>query len=419
MTKAMTMPTTAKEVYDRARQLLDSLPKRKVSATTRWAYAKTVSRMWTEPDLDPLREGDSLDTFYHRRAALHFMARLELESCLEKFGAYAHQGAKKAAESEILVLARLLERLEPALERDPPLANEKSSFDGNASRWRAPGRAYPARGKGSKRHVLKGMPASWRERMFRVAAETGFLYLDVLAVLCLTPARPAEFVPGERPSGRCYGVGVTLSGNRLDITIVPVKSHDGRYGTEQTRITYDIRTAGPAAQHLAALARSGGGSITIAISGTNALRKAVKRLGERTFPDLDIVITPYVFRHQCLADLKQATGSGETVAVAAGHCTDRTQSRYGRFQHGRNRPGFLSAEAARKPSLGHVDRGRQIGAMRRAQLARANAELQNTLGDWMRPEDISAAGLSDQSAFEAKANSGREESKGPVPGPGP
>jgi hypothetical protein len=53
-------------------------------------------------------------------------------------------------------------------------------------------------------------------------------------------------------------------------------------------------------------------------------------------------ITPSVLRNQMIADLEKTLGAGEEVAAAAGHSTDRTQSKYSHYQHGRRRRGYIA-----------------------------------------------------------------------------
>jgi hypothetical protein len=77
-------------------------------------------------------------------------------------------------------------------------------------------------------------------------------------------------------------------------------------------------------------------------------------------PEVGVAITPYVLRHQRLADLKATFGAGEVVASAAGHSTDRTQAKYGSVQHGRKLQGYVSITAARPPRCGNVERARHL-----------------------------------------------------------
>jgi hypothetical protein len=79
----------------------------------------------------------------------------------------------------------------------------------------------------------------------------------------------------------------------------------------------------------------------------------------------DIVITPYVLRHQALADIKVTVGAGAEAAAAAGHCTDRTQVRYGRTEHGRKRKGFLGAKSLRQPRTSNVVRAHALADAQR------------------------------------------------------
>ena len=72
------------------------------------------------------------------------------------------------------------------------------------------------------------------------------------------------------------------------------------------------------------------------------------------FP-LGILIIPalyhyaYTIRHQVLSDLKATFGAGDTVASAAGHSTDRTQSKYASVHLGRKLMGYISITALRRP----------------------------------------------------------------------
>jgi hypothetical protein len=99
------------------------------------------------------------------------------------------------------------------------------------------------------------------------------------------------------------------------------------------------------------------------VNSANALSKAIKRIGRRAFP-AGPAITPNVLRSQRLADAKVAFGAGEKVALAAGHCTDRTQSKYGNVIYGR-KGGLLDAFGSRKPRLVAVARAHELGETRK------------------------------------------------------
>lgn len=151
----------------------------------------------------------------------------------------------------------------------------------------------------------------------------------------------------------------------LIITNTPAKTH-GKYGTLETTFKIDPMVIGGLAAFLANLCAANGGRHIVTSRSKDAVCNALKDLGREAFPDLDVAITAYVFRHQKLADLKATFGAGPEVAAAAGHCTDRSQSAYGFVQDGRKLEGYISILATRAPRCGNVERGAQLAnAMRR------------------------------------------------------
>jgi hypothetical protein len=84
------------------------------------------------------------------------------------------------------------------------------------------------------------------------------------------------------------------------------------------------------------------------------------RLGRKAMPELEVAITPYVLRHQRVADLKATFGAGDLMESAAGHSTDRTQAKYGSVQHGRKLKGYINIVAERPPRCGNAERARQL-----------------------------------------------------------
>jgi len=84
------------------------------------------------------------------------------------------------------------------------------------------------------------------------------------------------------------------------------------------------------------------------------------RLGKIALPDCTMIITPNVFRNQAIADWKATVGAGIAVAAACGHCTDRTQAKYGRVQHGRRRRGLIGVASKVTPRTGNVARAFEL-----------------------------------------------------------
>lgn len=168
-------------------------------------------------------------------------------------------------------------------------------------------------------------------------------------------------MPGDRPTGYSHGVLLNLiEPDRLEITVKPCKSHGGRYGTESTTITVDPTIAEAPAKFLAQCCHEAGSRLVVSVASKNAVRKAIGVLGEKAFGKGSETITPSVLRHQIIADLKVIFGGGEKVAAASGQLTDRTQSKYGFHQHGRNRKGYVAISSARIPRTGNVARVNEL-----------------------------------------------------------
>lgn len=345
-----------------ARALLERLPHRKCAEATAKIYARTFRRMWAEGELDPLRIEDARDTYNQRRAALHWGGRNVLVNLLKRVEAAADANDRQAHASLLKALDDLLRRLSPAIDRDPPQWGDTADFT-RKSRWATETGATKKRGSASKKHVLRDLPRDWIRQLWGFVPH-GHKYRDAIAVLSLSPSRPGEVVPGDRPCGFSEGIIVALdSKGHLVLANRPLKSHGGKYGMEQSAVKIDVAAEGPVAEYLAQRCREQGGKFVVKVASSDALAKAIKRVGHRAFPQ-GPAITPYVLRSQRLADAKAAFGAGEKTALAAGQCTDDTQSRYGNVAFGRA-GGLIGAFGTRQPRLVAVERARRLGEGRK------------------------------------------------------
>ncbi len=357
-------------LISRASVLYSQVRGRTVSTRTFEAYNDEFERMWERDDLDPLRSGASLDTFYHRRAAVHFIGACRLEEAASKCVAAIE--ARNADETirTARKLHELVVRLEPVFALDPPIPPGTLPWTLPSSRWHQSENANRDRGESSKRHLLAALPRDWDQMLWRATA-ADWRYRAPLAVLLTIPARSEELMAGDRPTGFSPGVVLELDlSGLLKLSFMPAKSHQGLFGTELTMIKVDPRISDEPAQYLAECCRGAGRRIVVSVDSKNGLRKAMSKLGAKVFPTIEENITPNVARHQLIADMKKTFGAGEIVAAAAGHGTERTQSRYGYYQHGRKRRGYISVTAARLPSAGSIERVRRLkfGASKRSPL---------------------------------------------------
>ena len=348
-----------------ARALLARLPERDCGKRTRKTYLRTFNRMWHEPDLNPLRAGDARDTYGVRRAALHYGARqtlLRLLEEIEKFSDNSDPTYQAARSNCVKMLGEFVTAFRQAIDRDPPMVGDRPDFK-KESRWKAePG--TKRRGAGSKKYVLADLQRDWIDT-FWSHVPLDHQFMDAITVLCVSPARVGEVVPGDRPSGFCDGVRVALDAEGcLILTHSPQKTHGGKFGMAQAGVRIEPQQEGACALYLAQKCKEEGGEFIVAVKSSDALRKAIANIGKEAFPD-GPTITPQVLRNQRLADMKKAFGAGEKVASGAGHSTDRTQSRYGNVAHGR-KGGLKDSFGSRKPRVGAVDRARNLGLERKA-----------------------------------------------------
>lgn len=325
----------------KAHEILAQLPVRQVTPASRKLYVTTVGRLWKCEPIDLLRGNPSRDTYGVRRAALHFIARRLLVRLISAIRRAEIEGDRHRMEARLSNLKTILGRIDQPLEQHPPVVGEPDFSV--ASPWQSIPGPRPIRGAASKKHDLGRLPDSWREQVWQHMRDA---FKDVGAALCLCPARPAEYLD-MRDDGKPGGILVIRRAGKLVFVSRPVKSHRGQYGTGRSIIAVDIVRGGAPAQHLAELCNRSSGKVMLTVSSVGALRKSVARAGKRA--KMPTPISPYTFRHQFVADAKATLGAGAAVAAGAGHSSVRSQSRYGRVEHGRRGGGGLIATSAEKP----------------------------------------------------------------------
>jgi hypothetical protein len=273
------------KVLLRAQACCARVPDRNIAERTRQAYGKTFGRMLQEGNLDPLRPNIACDTYNHRRAALLTGGRLFLEERIAECVAAGERRDEVAVQQQTRELLCVVEKIEKAFDREPPLAVGASPFKLPPSRFRQAESADRERGLNSKKHDLEHLPEGWDVDLWDTATGRAYKdwpHLEALAVHLLTGVRPEELVPGMRPAGWSAGVQVELRSEKcLAITFMPAKSHRGLFGTRLTTICIDPAIAAPPAAFLAERCRlSANHRIVVSIASKEAVRKAIIRLGE-------------------------------------------------------------------------------------------------------------------------------------------
>jgi hypothetical protein len=333
------------EIRDRALAVLSGLPNRTHSGGTAKLYKRTFNRMRAEGCYDPLADAQSRDTYGVRRAALHAMAPKTLAKLVQALEAATRTSVDEVHKAAC-ALQSFLEQIEQPLRIHPPC--EGPPDFSTVSPWRMSEHRDRRRGETSKKRELKKVPPDWRETVFATMPDRS-KYKDAVAVLCLAPFRPGEYVVGNRGDEDAHGILIRKRGDTIVLSTIPLKCHNGKYGSGEATIIVNIREGGPAAAHLSRRCDEEGGSFHVTVYSADALRKAVERAGRKA--EVGVTVTPYLFRAQWAADAKATFGSGGEVAGGMGHCTDKTQHRYGNVRHGRKGRGLIAAYGKKKPKL--------------------------------------------------------------------
>ncbi|MGV1098745.1 hypothetical protein ACUUL3_04965 [Thiovibrio sp. JS02] len=119
----------------------------------------------------------------------------------------------------------------------------------------------------------------------------------------------------------------------LVISIEGTKTHDGRYGQEFRQLTIQINSG--ETQFLENSIQENNGHLDVIIKNPKALCEAIRRHSKKLWQRRKYVVSPYSFRHQFAADLKN-DHAPEEVAMAMGHSVCKTQQYYGMRNQGRS-----------------------------------------------------------------------------------
>lgn len=226
---------------------------------------------------------------------------------------------KKNDPEWIAASCTLLKQLK-ILKRYPP-DQEKTHLEAEVKgRWDASGKTPRSN---AKRRGIGMLPANWRTVFWKSFPEKSPHRLS-LAILSITGCRPSELTKGVQ-------IKIDALGN-LHITIQGSKIHGGKYGQKVRQLSIHAKT--DEAIFLRGLVMGQAGGLTVSIKNPKALTESVRRHSKRLWPKRKYVVSPYSFRHQLAADLKNDL-LPEEVAMTMGHSVCKTQQYYGMRNQGR------------------------------------------------------------------------------------
>ena len=271
-------------------------------------------RLLTEADQDPIAYCEERKlgrrTFYVLKAAYqHGLAKDALEAIREGDRAKADQLHKRLVASS-------------------PDYGKRRFLDGR-SRSLA-----PAWDRGTRRPARRGLtalPGNWREMVQNTIPEK---YQDVGLVSALTGCRPDEIQQGATVKAGKDSVSITLHGS---------KTGQG-YGQDLRSLTFNLDT--PLAKQLHA--RVQGSPELYVQAPAGAWSKAFRVASQK---GLGLNRGPYMYRQQVAADLKvDFEGDKQTIALAMGHSSERSQSEYGTKNQARGGGGNMVSVTASRPA---------------------------------------------------------------------
>lgn len=177
-------------------------------------------------------------------------------------------------------------------------------------------------------------------KMFMQAAQPEHMkarpqLLPALAVLWLTGCRPAELEKGVR---------IAQKGGELTIEIEGAKTVDAgnrERGQPHRMYRFTLDDEGEKVNPSLTLLRllhtralSQGRPDLVVMHDGDYLYNSIVELGRKTFPSMRTRVSPYVFRHQTAADIKNDDSlSLADVARFMGHLSDYSAGKYGHPVH--------------------------------------------------------------------------------------
>lgn len=298
------------------------------SAATMQQYKSAVKRIHQSDQL-PEEYAQTKKGFYFYRAAMIACTLACLADEMKIIGQLQKKG-DPAWLTQIQGLSGWLN----FLRLYPPDQKKLHLECGIESKWQAEGKAPRSN---SKRRGLGRLPIDWCA-VFWESFPASSPYRLALAVLIASGCRPSELA---------QGVVVKIDGDgNLLIAIRGSKTHEGKYGQEFRELT--IVPESEEARFLLKSVEVAQGTLSVAVKNAKALCEVVRRHSKKLWPRRNYVVSPYSFRHQFSADLKNDNERGE-VAMALGHSTCKTQKYYGLRQQGRAGRKLIMVQAEKAP----------------------------------------------------------------------
>lgn len=260
--------------------------------------------------------GVSAASFFTTKAAILWQSAKDAESALREQDRAKRSGNREEAARLVAVAEAAVDRFKKALAASPPQRDNERKAKRATKRLSVPNRD------------------GWQRAVYDAASD---VQKPAIAILWATGCRPIELEKGvqiARIDGRLF---VTIRGAKVN--------EEAGSGQPLRRLLIDEE--------------SEAGRLISELLGDQR-QLVVKRAAKRLNDDLAKIrsrmggkVSPYTFRHQFAADMKSLFGDSaegkEAVAVAMGHQSARSQSRYGSVRQAKASGGAVVDARASKP----------------------------------------------------------------------
>ena len=313
------MDYTQFAILERARRIFETVKQTTVSINN--CPVSFGNKRMQKLNCAPLGIAKTKRSFYFYRAALIFCTLEEMRN-MYRMAAFAYEhGHADTGHKQVLKIAELLH----ILKRYPPDPQRMRKGSEEAGEWvRHARESKIAKKNFSKRKILSSLLPDWRAQIWDGIPRDG-KYRAPIAVLACVGARPSEIH---------RGVSVEYApGGGLQFTIIGTKTHGGKYGQAQRVITVSANS--PEAKYLENKLSTTGSPLVVTCKPA-LLKDAVRYVSKKIWPNTKDHVTPYVYRHQLSADIKDSGLAEEQVSEVLGHAVVETQRYYGQRRQGRH-----------------------------------------------------------------------------------
>jgi integrase len=285
------------ELFEYLKSYITTLPikERQPCNKTKREYIREYTRMHLN-GMTPDQQANRKSTYYKYRASWLYTNIALAENLI------------KEIESQINVNAKinLVNQLNSAVDRIKRYPPKDSA--GLSTPFKKP----PLQKSLSKKSQIITLKKNWSTLMFDHMRSVDSKYLDAVCIMYVSGCRPCELETGVQVINCKDGLKIIINGK---------KTHGGKYGQECREFIVEIDDP-----HYIYLKQIG--DFFAKIDSAKLLGEQIRRNSKIILAHEKTLISPYTYRHNFSRMIKNMGLTRDEIALALGHCTDRSQKYY-------------------------------------------------------------------------------------------